>query len=745
LTAVFSSLRRYRNYRLYFTGQFVTLSGLWMQDAALAWLAFSLTHSSLAVGLLVFVRFAPLTLLTPFAGVLADRFDNRRALLYTNLGSMAVATALAAVTLSGSTSLVPIYALALAGGSIAVFGAPNRLALISRLVGREDLANAVALNSSLLNTTRVLGPAVAGMLIASVGAGCCFAVNAVSYLAAVAALLLMHTDELLPLERSNVRAGGLDAIREGVAFVRRTPGLRLILLSTAAVGIAGFNFRVSLPVLASGTLHHGAGLFGLLYASFGFGALAGSLAAAAAGPPTWARLEAAIVGFGAALLAIAPLDSIPAVFVLLFAAGVCSSLWTTTSQSILQLSAPDHLRGRVLSLYWFVFAGLTPLGSLLIGVLAATGGSALVFAAAGLVALATAGCVIGRIRATASTLPFWSSGAIVWAADSSAPATRPGALNLGALSAAFGGRGHCSRLRRIQVVRADRDQPVDAERLRLPLCQHRLERLDLHRIAHDAVGRVSEQHLPGPGGLLEPRRDVDRVAGDERLAAPHDLAAVDAHAHGDHRPEASPEFPVESGHPLLHLERRSARPQSVVLARLRHSEDADHSIADEPLHHAAVAPQRPAHLGEVELQQLLPRLRVHALREVGAPGEIAENERGQPTQADGRHLECCGAVPAVQEAVWILATARTTELHRANSPTPLLVWISGNCDRREPRLQLVARTAVRNPAVSLLDRASVAFEDDTRAGRSLSSQHRPHLGGREGPKEEPWASRRIPI
>jgi MFS family permease len=402
---VFSSLRRYRNFRLYFTGQFVSLTGMWMQDAALSWLVFSLTHSSVAVGLLVFVRFVPLTLLTPFAGVLADRFDNRRALLWTNLGSMAIAGALAAVTLSGSTALAPIYLLAFIGGTIAVFGAPNRLALISQLVGRGDLANAVALNSSVLNTTRVLGPALAGVLIATVGTGSCFAVNAVSYLAAVAALVLMRAADLRPLERSDVRPAGLGAIREGVAFVSRTPGLRLILLLTAVVGIAAFNLRVSLPMLASGTLHHGAGLFGLLYASFGVGALAGSLLAAAAGAPTWERLQVAIVGFGAALVAIAPLDSIPAVLVLLFATGVCSSLWTTTSQSILQLATPDRLRGRVLSLYWFVFAGLTPLGSVLIGLLAATGGSALVFAAAGAVALATAGYVIWRRAADPGLSP----------------------------------------------------------------------------------------------------------------------------------------------------------------------------------------------------------------------------------------------------------------------------------------------------------------------------------------------------
>ena len=422
---MFSSLRRYRNFRLYFTGQFVTLSGMWMQDAALSWLVFSLTHSSLAVGLLVFARFAPLTLLTPFAGVLADRFDNRRTLLWTNLGSMAVAAALAAVTLSGSTSLLLIYILALAGGSIAVFGAPNRLALTlaarrprrPRERRRPQLEPAQHHSRARARARRRADRLRRHRLV----------------LRAQRPLLCRRSrgasphahGGAAPARAQRAATGGRPRDREGLSFVRRTPGLRLILLMTAVVGIAGFNFRVSLPLLASGTLHHGAGLFGLLYASFGVGAFSGSLVAAAAGPPTWERLESAIVGFGAALVAIAPLDSIPAVLVLLFATGVCSSLWTTTSQSILQLSAPDRLRGRVLSLYWFVFAGLTPVGSILIGVLAAAGGSALVFAAAGLVALATAGYVTWRIREAATTLPFSSYSVSGWRADSSASAARP--------------------------------------------------------------------------------------------------------------------------------------------------------------------------------------------------------------------------------------------------------------------------------------------------------------------------------
>jgi MFS family permease len=394
----FVSLRKYRNYRLYFTGQFVSLAGSWMQDTALSWLVFDLTHSTFDVGVLVFVRFLPLTLFTPFAGVLADRFDNRRSLILITTVSMGIATLLAALTYDGSATLPAVYVLAFASGVVAVFYAPNRLAFTFQLVDRVDLPNAVARNSSLLNTTRVIGPAVAGVVIAASGAAACFAANAVSYIAALAALLAMHPDELTSLDRGDVRPTGLGAIREGVSFVRRQPMLCLILLMTGVIGIVGFNFRVTLPLLASDTLHGGPGTFGFLYACFGAGALIGALAAAAWPEPSPRRLQLTIVGFGLALLAIAPLHSTAAVALLLFATGVSSALWTTTSQSILQLSTPDRLRGRVLSLYWFVFAGLTPLGSLLVGWLATQGGSELVFAVAGGVGLGMGGYVIWRMR-----------------------------------------------------------------------------------------------------------------------------------------------------------------------------------------------------------------------------------------------------------------------------------------------------------------------------------------------------------
>jgi MFS family permease len=375
-----------------------------MQDTALSWLVFDLTHSTFDVGVLVFVRFVPLTLFTPFAGVLADRFDNRRSLIAINAVSTVIAVLLAALVWDGDVSLTAVYVLAFVSGVVAVFYAPSRLAFTFQLVGRDELPNAVALNASLLNTTRVIGPAVAGIVIAASGAAACFATNAVSYVAALAALLMMRRNELTALDRGDSHPSGLDAIREGVAFVRGRPELRLILLMTAVIGIVGFNFRVSLPMVASDTLHGGPGTFGLLYACFGVGALIGALVAAAYPDPSWVRLQWTIAGFGIALLAIAPLHSTAAVSLLLLATGVCSALWTTTSQSILQLSSPDRLRGRVLSLYWFVFAGLTPLGSLLVGWLGSRGGSGLVFAVAGLIGLATGGYVVwrmGRVEAVA--------------------------------------------------------------------------------------------------------------------------------------------------------------------------------------------------------------------------------------------------------------------------------------------------------------------------------------------------------
>jgi MFS family permease len=381
-TRTFASLRHHRNYRLYFAGQIVSLAGTWMQNVALAWYVVELTSSPLAVGFLAFCRFVPFTAFGLFAGVVADRLDNRRFLLGTQTFAMCVSIALAALALSGVESVAAAYALAFAGGVALVFDAPSRHALTFQLVGRNELPNAVALNSALFNASRITGPAIAGVIIAAAGVGVCFAINALTFLAVLASLLLMRVDELHALERSG-RPGWLRGMREGLAYAWRTPQVRVVLLMVAAISTVGFNFHVILPLLASETLHTGPEVFGLLSACFGGGALVGALLTAALGRASWKALLTGTGGFSVTMLVLAPLESVPAAALLLFATGVCFTLWAANSNSILQLAAPDHLRGRVVSLFLFAFAGLAPIGGVLAGWLVDVGGTQLAFLVAG--------------------------------------------------------------------------------------------------------------------------------------------------------------------------------------------------------------------------------------------------------------------------------------------------------------------------------------------------------------------------
>jgi MFS family permease len=393
----FSSLRNHRNYRLFFTGQIVSVSGTWMQDTALPWLVLSLTHSPVYVGLLVFARYSPFMLFGLFSGVYADRFDNRRVVIITQASSMLVAGGLAVLAFSGIHEVWPYFVLAFLGGAALVFDAPNRHALTFQLVGRDELPNAVALNSSLFNAGRVVGPAVGGVLIAAVGVGWCFAINAGSFFAVLAALLLMRPSELYSLERTAHGKTGA-AIREGFAYVWRTPHVLLVLAITVVVSATGFNFRVLLPVLASKTLHAGAEVFGVLFACFGVGALLGALASAALSRASWKALILGSAGFSGAMLLLAPMRNEVIAGALLVVIGFCFSTWTANSQTILQLTAPDRLRGRVLGLYLFVFAGLSPVGGLLAGWLADVGGTELAFAVAGIAGLAVTALAVVRLR-----------------------------------------------------------------------------------------------------------------------------------------------------------------------------------------------------------------------------------------------------------------------------------------------------------------------------------------------------------
>ncbi|HET8652228.1 MAG TPA: MFS transporter [Gaiellaceae bacterium] len=387
LRRTFASLRKHRNYRLFFTGQVVSLVGTWMQNIALAWYVVELTRSPVAVGFLAFCRFAPFTVFGLISGVVADRFDNRRLVMVTQSCSMILALALTALAFSGAEVVWLAYALAAATGTALVFDAPGRHALTFQMVGREELPNAVALNASLFNGSRVIGPAAAGVIIAAFGVGVCFALNALSFLAVLTSLWLMRPDELVKPDRPDEHPSVLRSVREGLSYARHSPRVRLVLAMTTVVSTVGFNFHVLVPVLASDTLDAGPRTFGILSACFGAGALTGALLAAGLGRASWKALLGGVGGFSIALLALAPLDTAVACALLLYVVGVCFTMWTANSQSLLQLSSPDHLRGRVLSLYLFAFAGLAPLGGLFSGWLAEVGGTELAFTVAGVTGL----------------------------------------------------------------------------------------------------------------------------------------------------------------------------------------------------------------------------------------------------------------------------------------------------------------------------------------------------------------------
>src|SRR5919204_1090989 len=295
-TRTFRSLRRHRNYRLFFTGQIVSLAGSWMQNIALAWLVIELSRSPLAIGILAFCRFLPFTVLGLFTGVVVDRFDTRRLVMATQASAMGVSAVLAVVTLTGTASLPIVLVLAALGGVAFAFDAPARQALTFQLVGPRELPNAVALNSGMFNASRIVGPAIAGVVIAATGTGVCFALNGLSFLAVIAALASMKVDELHPVTTSSTSfvRGTVEAFR----FAVHDRQLRIVLFVVALISTVGFNFNVLVPLLASSTVHVGARGFGLLSAAFGLGALAGALVTASSRGASWRQLVLGAAGFG---------------------------------------------------------------------------------------------------------------------------------------------------------------------------------------------------------------------------------------------------------------------------------------------------------------------------------------------------------------------------------------------------------------------------------------------------------------
>ncbi|HEV2590366.1 MAG TPA: MFS transporter, partial [Gaiellaceae bacterium] len=380
----FASLRRHYNYRLFFAGQLTSVCGTWMQNIALAWLVVQLAPSNKGLALAMFsiCRFGPFMLFGLFAGVVTDRFDNRRTIIVTQSVQMVFAAALAVIALTGHSSLAEVDVIAFLTGIAIVFDAPSRQALTFQMVGRDELPNAVALNSSLFNTARIFGPALAGVMIAAVGVGWCFTVNAVSFLAVLGGLLAMRKSELYPLADRR-RPTVLKGTREGFAFVWRNRTARTVILMMVVFASISFNFNILLPVLAKTTLHGTAITFGLISACFGAGALLGALASAAVAKTSWRVMLAGAAGFGVCELLIAPLSNELAIGALLFASGIFFTSYTSNSNAAIQLESPDYIRGRVLGLYYYAWNGLAPVGSLLVGWLCDSGGTRLAFGVAG--------------------------------------------------------------------------------------------------------------------------------------------------------------------------------------------------------------------------------------------------------------------------------------------------------------------------------------------------------------------------
>jgi MFS family permease len=384
----FLSVRKHRNYRLFFTGQVISNIGTWMQRVAQAWLVLSLTHSPFAVGILALCQFLPFTLFSLVAGVVVDRLDAWRTVISTQLTQMLLASTIAAIALLGVARPWHVYVIAALMGLVQVLDAPSRQSLTFRMVGPLELPNAISLNSGVFNGARIFGPALAGVLIAAAGAGVCFAVNAGSYLAVLAGLLLMRPEEFHAVERRERPRTLYAGLKEGVDYARHDRQIWLMLGLVFVMSTFCLNFNVLLPVLAKQTLHSGPQVFGLLSAVFGVGALIGALISAHVSRATVGTTAMGSAGFALTQLLIAPLHSVTLIAFLLFVAGVCFTTWSSNSNSLIQLSSPDHLRGRLIGIYFFAFAGTGTLGGIMAGWLTTAGGTELSFSVAGIVGVA---------------------------------------------------------------------------------------------------------------------------------------------------------------------------------------------------------------------------------------------------------------------------------------------------------------------------------------------------------------------
>jgi MFS family permease len=374
---------KHRNFQLFFGGQIISLVGTWMQTVAQAWLIYRLTDSGALLGVLGFVGQIPIFLLSPLAGLAADRWPRQRVVIATQSASMVLAFILAALTMTGHIRVWEIIVLATLLGIVNAFDVPARQSFMIEMVGREDLINAIALNSSMFNLARVAGPAIAAGLVAVVGEGWCFLLNGLSYLAVIAGLFLMRIEKRIAAHDG---AAPLEKLREGLRFARHTKPIRALLVLVAIVSFMALPYTVLMPIFAVQILHGGVNAYGWLMGAVGFGAMFGALALAMRHELRGLGkvVAYAATGLGASLVFFSASHWFWVSFMILIVSGFTMMMQFTATNTLIQAMVPDQLRGRVMSLYSMMFLGMSPFGSLLAGALADRIGAPVTMAIGGL-------------------------------------------------------------------------------------------------------------------------------------------------------------------------------------------------------------------------------------------------------------------------------------------------------------------------------------------------------------------------
>lgn len=401
---MFASLHIH-NYRLYFFGQSTSVAGNWMQNVAITWVVLQLSHSGAVLGAMTAARFVPLLLLGPWGGLITDRSDKRRMMIITQIWLALLSLVLAVLSLTGHVTLLALIAIVVSLGIVNVFDGPTRQSLISNLVGRDRIANAIALNSIAMNTARIVGPAVGGLLIATIGVTPCFFVNAVSFVAVIASLVAMRTSELMPSQRE-VRSSG--QIRAGLRYIAGTPALMAPLVMVLVSGTFAWEFPVTLPLLTTQVFHGSAAVYGTTMACLGIGSIGGALAAAKRRRLTVRSLSLSAAIWGILIVPAAAAPNLAVLYCVIVLIGAGAITFNSAAKTLLQLESAPQMRGRVMAIWSMSWQGSTVVGAPIVGAIGGLFGARYALLIGGVASLAIGAFYLLARRKAVDHLVFGS-------------------------------------------------------------------------------------------------------------------------------------------------------------------------------------------------------------------------------------------------------------------------------------------------------------------------------------------------